>query len=35
MTIIFENVLNDDLDYYIFRLLHKIKLNEVFTPFRI
>jgi len=31
MTIIFENVLNDDLDYYIFRLLHKIQLNEVFN----
>ena len=31
MTIIFENVLNEDLDYYIFRLLHKIQLNEVFN----
>ena len=31
MTIIFENVLNEDLDYYIFRLLHKIQLNEIFN----
>ena len=27
----FENVLNDDLNYYIFKLLHKTQLNEVFN----
>tara|TARA_B100000242_G_scaffold289557_1_gene259562 strand:- start:674 stop:925 length:252 start_codon:yes stop_codon:yes gene_type:complete len=31
MTIIFHNVLNSDLNYYIFRVLHKIQLNEVFN----
>ena len=27
----FEKVLNDDLNNYIFNLLHKTQLNEVFT----
>ena len=26
----FQNVLNDDMNYYIFKILHKIQLNEVF-----
>ena len=31
MEIFFLNILNDDLNYYIFFLLHKIQLNEVFN----
>ena len=31
MEIFFQNLLNDDLNYYIFRVLHKIQLNEVFN----
>ena len=31
MEIIFQNVLNDDMNYYIFRILHKTQLNEVFN----
>ena len=31
MEIFFQNILNDDLNYYIFRLLHKIQLNKVFN----
>ena len=30
MDLIFQNVLNDDMNYYIFKILHKIQLNEVF-----
>ena len=33
MEIIFQNVLNDDMDYYIFKILHKTQLNEVFDEF--
>ena len=31
MEIFLQNVLNDDMNYYIFRILHKTQLNEVFT----
>ena len=31
MEIFFQNILNEDLNYYIFKLLHKIQLNEVFN----
>ena len=31
MEIFFQNVLNDDMNYYIFYTLHKILLNEVFN----
>lgn len=31
MEIFFQHILNDDLNYYIFRLLHKNQLNEVFN----
>ena len=30
MELFFQNVLNDDLNYYIFKILHNIQLNEVF-----
>tara|TARA_Y100001970_G_scaffold76500_1_gene97144 strand:- start:3259 stop:3510 length:252 start_codon:yes stop_codon:yes gene_type:complete len=33
MDIIFQNILNDDMDYYIFKILHKTQLNEVFDEF--
>lgn len=28
---IFSNVLNEDMNYYIFMILHKTQLNEVFN----
>ena len=31
MENIFTNILNNDINYYIFFLLHKIQLNEVFN----
>ena len=31
MEIFFQNILNEDLNYYIFKLLHKIQLNKVFN----
>ena len=31
MEIFFQDVLNDDMNYYIFRILHKTQLNEVFN----
>ena len=30
IELFFQNVLNDDMNYYIFKILHKIQLNEVF-----
>ena len=31
MEIFFQDVLNEDLNYYIFSIVHKTQLNEVFN----